>query len=88
MFTLWAKIFKRSRLLKDLTITDDSADSRTAKVVHAVTQVCHAFDLAEPLWLDANIREFQKRSRTRFSQDNFIETVDFDYLEIQVIEEE
>ena len=37
---------------------------------------------------DSNISEFQKVSKTRFYQDNFIETVEFDYLEIQVIEED
>ena len=34
-----------------------------------------------------NIDEFKARSKTRFSQDNFIESIDFDYLEIQVLEE-
>ncbi len=88
MFTLWGKTFKRNRLLNDITIRDDSGDSRTAKVFHAVTQVCRDFDLAEPLWLDLNIRDFKKHSKTRFTQDNFIESIDFDYLEIQVIEED
>ena len=33
-------------------------------------------------------RDFKKHSKTRFYQDNFIEQIDFDYLEIQVIEED
>ena len=35
----------------------------------------------------ANIDEFRRLSRTRFHQDSFIEQLDFDYLEIRVIEE-
>ena len=31
---------------------------------------------------------YEKHSKTRFYQDNFIEQIDFDYLEIQVIEED
>ena len=46
-----------------------------------------AFDLAEPIWLESNIEEFRRLSRTRFHQDSFIETLDFDYMEIRVIEE-
>ena len=52
-----------------------------------MTQICMTFDLAEPIWLESNIKEFQRRDKTRFTQDNFIETIDFDYLEIHVIEE-
>ena len=82
------KEFKDNRLLKDIVIEeDDPSKSRTAKVFHAVTEICMAFDLAEPIWLDSNIKEFQRRDKTRFTQDNFIESIEFDYLEIHVIEE-
>ncbi|WP_346697454.1 hypothetical protein [Catenibacillus scindens] len=88
MFQLWGKEFKDNRLLKDIVIEeDDPSKSRTAKVFHAVTEICMAFDLAEPIWLDSNIKEFQRRDKTRFTQDNFIESIEFDYLEIHVIEE-
>ena len=45
------------------------------------------FDLQQPIWLDKNINEFKRVDKTRFEQDNFIEQIDFDYLEIEVIEE-
>jgi hypothetical protein len=32
--------------------------------------------------------EFQKRSKTRFHKDNFVDEVDFDYLEIHVLDED
>ena len=31
--------------------------------------------------------DFKRHDNTRFTSDNFIETIDFDYLEIEVIEE-
>ena len=34
-----------------------------------------------------NIEEFKRHDKTRFRQDNFIESIEFDYLEIHVIEE-
>lgn len=85
---IWGKIWKNNHLLRDTTVTDDSEDTRTHKVFRALTEICHEFDLAEPIWLEANVREFQRRARTRFRQDSFIETIDFDYLEIQVLEED
>lgn len=88
MFRLWGKIWKENRLVSDATVCDDSRDTRTHKIFRALDEICLRFDLGKPIWLDANIREFQRHSKTRFSQDSFIEAIDFDYLEIQVIEED
>ena len=87
MFRLWGKIWKENRLIKDTVICDDSHDTRTHKIFHALDAICYEFDLGKPIWLDSNIKEFQKRDKTRFTQDSFVEGNEFDYLEIQVIEE-
>ena len=50
--------------------------------------ICYEFDLGKPIWLDATIAEFKRHDKARFTQDNFIEAIDFDYLEIHVIEED
>jgi len=88
MFRLWGKIFKENHMLKDTVIADDSADTRTHKIYCALDEICYQFDLSKPLWLDATIKEFQKHTKARFYQDNFIDSIDFDYLEIHVIEED
>lgn len=88
MFRLWAKIFQDNRMLKDTVICDDSQDTRTHKVFHALDEICSQFDLGKPLWLDATVREFQRHDKVRFYQDNFVEPIAFDYLEIHVIEED
>lgn len=88
MFRLWAKLWKDNHLLNDLTIKDDTSDTRTHKIFHALDEICMKLDLGKPIWLDSNIQEFKRHSRTRFSQDSFIEQIPFDYLEIQVIEED
>lgn len=88
MFRLWAKVWKDNRMKKDMTVENDSTDTRTHKVFQALEEVCMNFDLEKPIWLDANISEFKLHARTRFSQDNFIENIKFDFLEIQIIEED
>ena len=88
MFRLWGRIWKDGRLLRDITIEDDSADTRTHKVMKALERMCAELDLANPIWLDANIREFQRHGKTRFYQDSFIEQIDFDCLEIRALEKE
>lgn len=87
MFRLWGKIFRNNHLLRDTVICMESDDTRTHKIFQALDGICYEFDLPKPIWLDANVEEFKKHDKTRFRQDNFIEQLDFDYLEIQIIEE-
>ena len=88
MFRMWGKIWKDNHLIQDSVICNgDYSLSRTQMVFQALEDLCYQFDLGKPIWLDANIRSFQCDDKTRFSQDNFVEAIDFDYLEIHVIEE-
>lgn len=89
MFRLWAKEFRSNRMLRDIVVENDSPDlNRTKKVFAAIDEVCYEFDLSKPIWLDHNIAEFKRIDKTRFTHDNFIDSIDFDYLEIHVIEED
>lgn len=88
MFRLWGKIWQDNHLLQDTVVCDDSDDTRTHKVFRALEQVCYDLDLGNPIWLDSNISEFKRHDKTKFGQDNFIESIDFDFLEIHVIEED
>lgn len=88
MFRLWGKIWKDNHMIQDTVICDGTEDTRTHKVFRALEQICYEFDLGNPIWLDSTITSFKRCSKTRFHQDNFMEHIDFDYLEIQVIEED
>lgn len=88
MFRIWAKEWKNTHLIKDVVIcNDDDNMSRTQKVFDAVDKICIEFDLSKPIWLESNIDEFKRLDKTRFTKDNFIDSIEFDYLEIHVIEE-
>ncbi|MBP5608129.1 MAG: hypothetical protein J6X66_07665 [Lachnospiraceae bacterium] len=85
---IWFKLWKDTKLKKELTVVRNENDTRTHKVLNAVEEAVHAFDLPVPIWLDKNIKDFKRSSRCRFYQDSFIETIDYDYLEIHVLEED
>ncbi len=89
MFRMWGKIFAENHMIKDITICDTAKEkNRTKKIFDALDEICYTFDLGKPIWLESNIHDFQRHDKTRFHQDNFIETIDFDFLEIHVIEED
>ena len=88
MFRMWGKLWKDNRLLRDTVAANgDYSMSRTAMVFQALDEICREFDLGQPIWLDSNIKDFKLHDKTRFTRDSFIEEIDFDYLEIHVIEE-
>ncbi len=85
---IWAKIFSDNHLLRDLVIVkEDRQTTRTKKIFQALEEACMAFDLSIPIWLDANIAEFKRHAKTRFRQDSFVDSIEFDFLELQIIEE-
>ncbi|MBQ4564628.1 MAG: hypothetical protein IJA58_09105 [Lachnospiraceae bacterium] len=88
MFRMWGKLFKDNRLLQDMvSVNDDPNLNRTRKVFSSLEEICLAFDLSQPIWLDICVNDFRHHSKCRFTQDAFVEHIDFDYLEIQIIEE-
>ena len=65
MFRLWGKIWKDNHLVRDMVAcNNDYSMSRTAMVFQALDEICHEFDLSQPIWLDSNFR--WSRNRLRF----------------------
>lgn len=87
MFRLWGKIWKENHMIKDTVICNETETTRTHKIFDSLAEICYLWDLSKPIWLDTNITDFKKLGKTRFYADNFIDSIDFDYLEIQIIEE-
>ena len=87
MFRLWGKMIKDNKLIRDTVVCDETVDTRTHKIFHALDKICYEFDLSKPIWLDSTIAEFKKHNKARFYQDNFVDSINFDYLEIHIIEE-
>ena len=85
---IWFKEMKSNKLIRDITIENTSNDTRTHKIFNALDEVCYSFDLSRPIWLESTIAEFKRHAKARFTKDNLVEEIDFDFLEIQVIEED
>ncbi len=88
MFRLWGKLIKDRRIVRSETIERPEADTRTHKIFASLQELCRIWDLGNPIWLNATVSEFQRHKKARFYADSFMEEIDFDYLEIQVLEED
>ena len=88
MFRMWCKIWKDNHLLKDMVVCDERDEvNRTKKIFEAIEKSCNDFDLSKPIWLENSVEEFKRHDKVKFSKDNFIDDIDFDFFEIHVIEE-
>lgn len=85
---IWFKLWKDTRLTASEMVEIDDHDTRTHKIFRALEEACVRFDLGKPIWLDSNVAEFKRHSKTRFTKDNFVEEIEFDYMEIQILEED
>ena len=82
MFRMWGKLFHNNHMIRDTVIEDERSINRTQKVLDALDEIVYQFEI------DSNVEEFKRFSKTRFSADHFIEEIAFDYLEIDMIEED
>ena len=67
MFQMWGKLVENNHILQDLTVCIDDEDTRTHKVFRALDEICDAWNLAKPIWLDTNISEFKTEIEKRGS---------------------
>ena len=42
---IWFKMFEGTHMIKDMTVEDESQETRTHKIFKALDEVCYAFDL-------------------------------------------
>ena len=78
---LWVKANRRTQMVQQTTVPCSREDCKDALI-----EACHAMDLAVPMWLGKNQREWDSFGQTRFLPDAFPEAVPFDRLDIEFID--
>lgn len=89
MFRLWGKVYKNHKTIQDMVYENSDLTIPTEeKVKLGLYEICMAFDLQHPIWLKGNHKDMEQFKRTAFRKDHFIEQIEFDHLEIEIIEED
>jgi hypothetical protein len=86
MLKIWAKVMKSSKIIKDEVGISDIPGGYQENLKACITELCNRLDISKPYWLPANLEEYNKRSKTSFNQNNFIEEIDFDRLVIEELD--
>ena len=88
MFRLWGKIVKNNKIITDHVFEIKPMDlSAKEKIKQGLEVLCYEFDIQKPMWFSDN-NSLAMVGKTRFIDHHFIEDIDFDYFEIEIIEDE
>ncbi len=79
---LWLRTIRHHRMDRQhVEPLDFGADPQ-----EALEAACRKLDISRPLWLDKHTRDWEAFGQTRFLPDDFLESVDFERLEIEFID--
>ena len=85
---IWAKIICDQRIYNQTVREFTSLRSfSNSEIEHVVHELCQELDLSRPVILRKHFNEFQQFQRIVFRPADFIEPIDFDYFEIELIKE-
>lgn len=88
MLRIWGKLIKDNRIIKNEVAVSDIDGSYQDNLRECLTELCSKFDIAKPYWLPMNMEEYNKRGKTTFNENNFIEEIIFDKFIIEELKEE
>lgn len=88
MLKIWGKLMKNHLILRDAVLEYESAKNRAEVVKESLSDFAIALDIARPIWLPKNDKELSKFIVTTFYPDQFMESIDFDCLVIEIIGDE
>lgn len=88
LIKLWGKIVKKNNIIQNHVIElniDRLTD--TKPLLKGIETLCNHFDISNPIWMNKNTDEIDRINKTRFKAQHFIEEIEFDYFEIELIHE-
>ena len=83
MIKIWFKTFRDN----SLTISKVFTFEKDTDINEMLVEMCHDFDLPFPVVLSKHLREIEEFKITKFSKSDFVESLDDDYVEIEVCSE-
>ncbi|MBQ8468317.1 MAG: hypothetical protein IJ542_01005 [Clostridia bacterium] len=82
MIKIWAKVMTKEKIVDQLVY--ESIDNFSPETFHLhVAEICHKLDLPTPIVLPAHIKHFIFYNNTTFKPRDFVESVNFEKLNLE-----
>lgn len=79
---IWARLVTDDKIQKDILYHSPLKMSKTNYEVW-LREICHQLDVPNPVLLDHHFKNFVNFHNTKFKQDDFVETLDYDVLIVE-----
>ena len=81
---IWAKTISGEKITRDL-LWEVGAIANEDQFVEAMQQICEKMDIPTPVCTNTNLVHFVCFNNTRFKPRDFVESVDFDMLDVEAV---
>nr|WP_272507438.1 hypothetical protein [Clostridium aestuarii] len=81
-------MIKKNKIIREEIVTSTIEGSYQEKLKECITEICYRMDISKPYWLPKNMNEYNRRTKTSFNKDNFIEELDFDKFQIEELKDD
>ena len=75
---------KNHKIINSCDVNSEEQDVNQA-LIECMEKIYRIFDIAEPVWLSKHSADLSKFYKTHFHPDDFMEDVNFDSFEIELI---
>ena len=82
MARLWIRVVKDHKIAMQ-----ETAPCAWGEEKDVLIDLCKRLDLPCPMWLSKHESEYERFRRTAFKDEHFVESVDFDSLEIEFLDD-
>lgn len=88
MLKLYGKIVKKNNIVQNsvFEMQKDHTDFKDF-LSKGLESLCYKFDIGHPIWLSNNANDMNQVNKTKFKAQQFIEEIDFDYFEIEYVDD-
>ena len=82
---LWMKTVLGEKITRSLVYQATTVDEDTFEI--CLREMCHTLDVPTPIVTSVNVSHFLTFNVVKFKPRDFIESVDFDFLEVEFVRE-
>ena len=87
MYRLWAKTIKNNKIINSVDVKNGENITLDQKLKKCLSEIFIKLDVSAPVWLPKHKNEFNDFKKIIFTKDDFIDEVNFDRLEIELIDD-
>ncbi|HAQ39484.1 MAG TPA: hypothetical protein DCM73_00660 [Clostridiales bacterium] len=87
MYKLWARKINKNHMTGSIVVKNKEDISLSEKRDKCLKEICQRLDISVPVWLKKHDLEFSQFKYVTFYPQDFVDEVDFDKLEVELIED-